>query len=482
MKTRVLYIGGLGRSGTTLIERVLGELPGMCALGEVVHLWQRDLRDNERCGCGSSFHDCSFWTAVGDLAFGGWARVDVHRILQLQELVERTRHIPMLAAGHKRDFNALAVEYAEYYAAIYQAAATVSGAAAIIDSSKHSALAWCLRYSEEIDLRVLHVVRDPRGVAYSWTKTVARPETDGRSEMTRYTPARSAVLWNAHNAAFGLLRQRGVAVRRLRYEDFLADPRGTVDKVAAFAGLDTSTAELSFLGPGSVQLGQCHSAAGNPMRFTVGEVPLRPDDAWRTALPPRQRAIVGAVCAPLLRTYGYPLSSSAPFPRTPVSATSRPSRPTFASSLSPTSLSHDPVSSGPPSLSAEPLSAHAGSPATDGSSAEPTGAITSPPFAAPGGEGASASEGGSFEAVTVPVPRLVPASRASSPSDEMLSGDDDYGFDDGELVPLLDDPQPLGRDQKAVGSRRDGSGSPEKETEPEEEWLSVWGLEEEVAR
>jgi hypothetical protein len=303
--TRVLYVGGLGRSGTTLIERVLGELPGICALGEVVHLWQRDIRDDERCGCGVRFSECEFWHAVGSKAFGGWERVDVHRILALQELVERTRHIPVLATTRRRDFSALVVEYAEYYAKIYEAAAAVSGASVVIDSSKHSALAHCLRHCAEIDLRVLHVVRDPRGVAYSWTKTVSRPETDGREEMTRYTPARSAVLWNAHNAAFGLLRQRGVAVRRVRYEDFLANPRGVVNKLAAFVGMDMSTEALEFLGARSVHLGQSHSAAGNPMRFRTGEVELRPDEAWRRSLPPRQRALVGAVCAPLLRSYGY---------------------------------------------------------------------------------------------------------------------------------------------------------------------------------
>ena len=47
---RVVFLGGLGRSGTTLLERMLGEVPGVCALGEVVHLWQRDVRDNESCG------------------------------------------------------------------------------------------------------------------------------------------------------------------------------------------------------------------------------------------------------------------------------------------------------------------------------------------------------------------------------------------------------------------------------------------------
>lgn len=309
MTTRVLYLGGLGRSGTTLIERVLGELPGVCALGEVVHLWQRDIRDDDRCGCGHRFSACEFWQAVGREAFGGWHRVDVHRILALQELVERTRHIPVLATSRRRDFAALVVEYAEYYAKVYEAAARVGGASVVVDSSKHSALAHCLRHCAEIDLRVLHVVRDPRGVAYSWTKTVPRPETDGREEMTRYSPARSAVLWNAHNAAFGLLRQRGVAVRRLRYEDFLADPRGAVNKVAAFAGLDTSTLELKFLREKHVHLGQCHSAAGNPMRFQTGEVPLLPDEAWRDALAPRQRALVGAVCAPLLRSYGYQIGA-----------------------------------------------------------------------------------------------------------------------------------------------------------------------------
>src|SRR5262249_2495572 len=59
---RVILLGGLGRSGTTLVERIVGELPGVMALGEIVHLWRRDIRDNERCGCGERFHDCPFWS------------------------------------------------------------------------------------------------------------------------------------------------------------------------------------------------------------------------------------------------------------------------------------------------------------------------------------------------------------------------------------------------------------------------------------
>ncbi|GAA2880490.1 sulfotransferase [Actinoplanes cyaneus] len=303
---QVLFLGGLGRSGTTLVERLLGELPGVCALGEVVHLWQRDLRDDERCGCGERFSACEFWQRVGKSAFDGWENVDVDRVHALRDAVERTRHIPRLASAVKPAADVR--EYASFYARVYAAAAEVSGAKLVVDSSKHSALAHVLRAAGDLDLRVVHVVRDARGVAYSWTKRVARPETDGADEMTRYSPGRSALLWNAHNAAFGLLARRGVPVRRIRYEEFLADPRAGLRRLADFAGLPLQPADLDFLQPGSAELRAGHSAAGNPMRFTVGRLPLRHDDDWTRALPAAQRRLVGAVCGPMLRAYGYPLN------------------------------------------------------------------------------------------------------------------------------------------------------------------------------
>ena len=95
---RVIYLGGLGRSGSTLVERLLAELPGVCSVGEVVHLWQRGVVEDERCGCGEPFGGCGFWREVGQAAFGGWDRLDVGRVAELRGAVDRTRHIPLLAA------------------------------------------------------------------------------------------------------------------------------------------------------------------------------------------------------------------------------------------------------------------------------------------------------------------------------------------------------------------------------------------------
>ena len=305
-----MFLGGLGRSGTTLLERVIGELPGVVPLGEIVHLWTRDVRDDELCGCGQRFHLCPFWTAVGGKAFGGWDNVDVAEIVRLAAAVDRTRFLPRYALGRLSDqVRADLAAYNDYYLRLYQAAAEVSGARVLIDSSKHSSLAYCLSYEPRIDLRVLHVVRDSRGVAYSWTKHVGRPETEGQDEMARLTPSQSAVLWDAHNAAFSILARRGsVRVQRLRYEDFVANPAPMLLEIASFAGLTIGPGDLDFVSEGRVELGSCHSAAGNPMRFVTGVTDLRRDDAWRQRLPRGQRRLVSALTAPLLVAYGYPLT------------------------------------------------------------------------------------------------------------------------------------------------------------------------------
>jgi hypothetical protein len=303
----VLYLGGLGRSGTTVLERVLGELPGTCSVGELVHLWQRGVLDDETCGCGEPFSRCPFWTEVGRRAFGGWDRALAVRMEELRARVDRTRFIPRLIArrlldGHRAELR----EYVATFLRLHRAIRDTAGGAVVIDSSKHSSLAFCLRTEPGIDLRVVHVVRDSRGVAYSWTKEVRRPEaTAGEALMTRYSPARSAALWVGHNLFFGLLGRLGTRTRLLRYEDFVADPERVLRELADFAGLSLESGALAFLDGSSVMLSPSHTVAGNPMRFRTGPTALRRDDAWRSDLPRGRRRLVTALTAPLLARYGY---------------------------------------------------------------------------------------------------------------------------------------------------------------------------------
>lgn len=302
----VVFIGGIGRSGSTVFELSLGTDEHVVALGEVLHLWQRSLKDGELCGCGLPFLQCEFWRSVGDRAFGGWDRVDVERVLTLKRKVDRTIRTPQLAmrwgsAAWKADVR----EYASYYARLYRAVAEISGKQVVVDSSKQASLPYVLRYAEGIDVRVLHCVRDSRAVAYAWTKIVSRPDSQGEGEahMTRYRPPILALKWLQHNAVIEALRMLRVPVMRIRYEDWAVAPTSTVESALRFSGLTTGANPR--LNDEWVDLAVTHTCSGNPMRFTQGRVAIRRDEKWKSALPNSDRRMVTVLTAPGLLAYGY---------------------------------------------------------------------------------------------------------------------------------------------------------------------------------
>lgn len=302
---KVLFIGGIGRSGTTVFELSLATDQRAVSLGEVTHLWQRSLRDDELCGCGHPFSECPFWTSVGQVAFGSWSAVDVDRVLWLKSRLDRTLRTPQitLRLGHRTLADAR--EYSSYYRRIYQAARQVSGCEVVIDSSKQASLPYLLRLSPDIDLRLVHCIRDSRAVAYSWTKTVRRPEarTQDADQMTRYSPGLLAVKWTQHNLVVEGLRLQRVPTLRLRYEDWAADPVGSATAALSLAGLPPRPND--DLHHSWINLGVNHTCSGNPMRFTTGRVEIRRDECWRTGLSRSSKTLVSVLTAPGLAAYGY---------------------------------------------------------------------------------------------------------------------------------------------------------------------------------
>jgi hypothetical protein len=306
----VLYIGGEGRSGSTLMAALLGNHDGFFPVGECRSMWQA-MKTDELCGCGERFSSCEFWLEVGDRAFGGWDNVDVEKMFERDLQFARHRRVPsLLLSRFSHVENVELDEYRSRLALVYRAIQAASGCSVIVDSTKDAAYALLLSGAPGIDFRVVHLVRDSRGVAYSWTKKqVQRPEyalhpTLGGTFMGSRTTRRGALLWAGKNLLFSLLRLSR-RHRLVRYESLVCEPERELGAVLRLAVEGRAAGEAETDVRESFEFLPFHTLGGNRVRFERGPIRLRADDEWRRNMQRSQRVLVGALTFPLLVAYGY---------------------------------------------------------------------------------------------------------------------------------------------------------------------------------
>jgi hypothetical protein len=305
----VLFVGGYSRSGSTLLDRMLGQIPGFFSVGELRHVWERGFRHDQLCGCGQPFHSCEFWNAVGNEAYGGLHKVDLDKVFALKRTVDRVRFIPHHSLAAKIELNGQTAERVRQYAVtlerLYRAVQEVSGARVIVDSSKVPAYAFLLNRLPFIDLRLIHLARDSRAVAYSWQREKVRPEITSHSEyLPRIGAAKVSFEWNLANYLIDLFSKFVVHAPLLRYEDLVRDPAFHINRVLIETGLG-EVHGLPFIRGSHLTLGTNHVVAGNPMRFQHDAVELRPDEEWRLKMGASSRRVVTASTVDLLCRYGY---------------------------------------------------------------------------------------------------------------------------------------------------------------------------------
>ncbi len=299
---KVLYIVATARAGSTLLSNILGELDGFFAAGETRFLWERVMQ-GRLCGCQAPVAECPIWGRV--LSSDRRDPGRIRSLSQAQHQVLRLHHTPRLlrsTAGSPPPSSALG-RYVDAMAGVYRRLVDITGARVIVDSSGRPSNAAALRLVRDVDPYVLQLVRDPRGVVYSRLRPKATP--DGSGEMATDPAWYTAVDWMATNIAAEGVRRRFTHRRSvfLRYEDFIASPRSTIDGIAELLGHRPESDP--FTDANTVDLGTNHMVSGNPDRFTQGLVRIHPDVAWRQRMRATPRWITTAITIPLARRYRY---------------------------------------------------------------------------------------------------------------------------------------------------------------------------------
>ena len=201
-------------------------------------IWKHALIENRLCGCGRPSRECPFWGPVFDEEFGGQSEELAREMMRLQYSGARTRHIPlMLTEGGRQKIRGRLGKFLDNTGRLYRAIQAVSGSRVVVDTSKEPAYGYALGMVPGVDLRVLHLIRDPRAAAYSWAKKKRQPDSAEREFMHQKSPTQSAVLWDAWNGAIeALWRNTPENYLRLRYEDFIAEPRQSFEQILELVG------------------------------------------------------------------------------------------------------------------------------------------------------------------------------------------------------------------------------------------------------
>jgi len=265
---RVIYISGSGRSGSTLLERILHATAGAMAVGEFHCLWRLPTSEIN-CSCGECVEADSFWRST--LARAGVGAGELVELQRLEGIVARSGFIARHGYSLSRLQQSPEVKrFLDLQSGLFSAIAEISGRGLIVDSSKAGPRAWIMACEPRVAL--LHLYRAPADVIASWR---SRKFDQGLgADMPRLSHSRAALdWWKVEFLARRLASQR--SIQMVDYRQLCLAPRQTIDAALAAQGLPPSRADAWLNDHMIVPTTEYHSLNGNPDRFDRDPIAIK---------------------------------------------------------------------------------------------------------------------------------------------------------------------------------------------------------------
>ena len=307
---KVLFVGGTGRTGSTILDKVLGSSPSWFSGGELAFFWDKGMVQGGLCSCGKAVSDCEIWRASIDLAFKDQG-IDPQKMVA-QRKTFWSIHLPMLAFKRltSRKLDNLG-DFPANVETLYEAVSQVTHCQVIVDSSKESHYSFILRERTNLDIYFLHLVRDPRAVGYSWSKKKSELGFQNKSLMERRGVLKTTIYyWVSNLAAIWIWRNESERYKILRYEDFADDPQLVIESISDFVhepiGLE------QFSDGNKFKIKPPHLAWGNPNRFSNQDLQVSPDMDWVSRQAHPRSLILAVLNWPVARIFGYSLGRNRP--------------------------------------------------------------------------------------------------------------------------------------------------------------------------
>jgi hypothetical protein len=292
-------------TGSTLLGLLLNEHPECASMGAATGLIRGIDVSTYACSCGKLFRECEFWNQIA-------ARTEAlgHPVNVFETNFWNTH----LRLSHNRVINALLVrslgwdqlngvrdavvakvpgvsravsEMGWKTWSLASAVLQLTGKHVFVDTARDHQRPKYLVTHPLLDLKVIHLIRDPRGNSASIMK---RAGVDA---------AGAARQWKHFNVEAARVRRYlpQDAWMTLHYEELCADPGGVLDRVSDF--LQVTRAKLQ---PDSHDPDR--HIIGNPMRLTALSE-IREDRSWQTVLGSGELEAIARVAGSASRRLGF---------------------------------------------------------------------------------------------------------------------------------------------------------------------------------
>lgn len=277
-KPKIIYIASNAHSGSTLLDLVIGSAPHVCPVGELMLLKPYLKEEPFNTKHNPEHTDDSGYPAKKSPF---WAWFANHqscylRATQLDHSFRWSDRLRILVGRTPKHYQAN-YHNEPLYTDIQAQAEDVFAEpiSYIVDSSKTLARLHEILHTTDLDVYVIHLVRDVRGVANS---------QKGQAIL------KSAWYWWQINFSLAPYIKTHVAPERhlrLRYEDFVTHPEHYIAEINAFAGIAIDPDTLTE----HINAEDSYRFAGNGMRHKSFPG-INPDQKWKRRLSRLQQVLL----------------------------------------------------------------------------------------------------------------------------------------------------------------------------------------------
>ncbi|MFC1735107.1 sulfotransferase [Candidatus Hydrogenedentota bacterium] len=299
----VVYITGQRYCGSTLIAFLLNAHPKVFTIGEMGPALRFRSRDY-LCSCGEPLYQCPFFNEMTKRMNEEGLTLDFED-MRLRYYFSENRVIERLVMGGMRwgvlrearnllrwlapGFRQHIRELDHRNEVFMRSALNWSGKSVFLDTTKNCRRIVFLARMKRLNLKVIHLIRDPRGFCCSVQKHERRSPVDVAPE------------WTSHiNSVRHLTRRMPEgSYMPMLYESFCHDPETHLRKITDFIGVEKYNIPDNYRDfP--------HHILGNPMaKHGDNRTKVTLDESWQSLLTKEDRKLIAQLTGETAREVGY---------------------------------------------------------------------------------------------------------------------------------------------------------------------------------